>query len=226
MLGKHQPGKVVLAALLFSAIAVSGNGLQLDYGLDGNVVDVLLGLIVMAPLGHRCSHREAIGHERHRTDPDRRRRRRHRHPASPPSASCIGERAGVVNLGIEGCMLAGALTAYAVGVSTGSAWIGALVGIAAGAAVALIHALARGACAAPTSSPAAWPSGSWPSASRRCSASSYVNQTVDAAAPIADPGLSTIPWVGPILFDHDILVYVGYLLVGSSGSCSSGPGWA
>ncbi len=49
-LGRHQPGKVLLAALLFSAIAVGGNGLQLDYGLDGTVVDVLLGLIVMAPL--------------------------------------------------------------------------------------------------------------------------------------------------------------------------------
>jgi ABC-type uncharacterized transport system permease subunit len=49
-LGKHQPGKVLLAALLFSAIGVGGNGLQLEYGLDGTVVDVLLGLIVMAPL--------------------------------------------------------------------------------------------------------------------------------------------------------------------------------
>ncbi len=27
--------------------------------------------------------------------------------------------------------------------------------------------------------------------------------------PIAIPGLSKIPWIGPILFDHDILVYVG-----------------
>ena len=49
-LGRHKPGRVLLAALLFSAIAVGGNGLQLQYGLDGTVVDVLLGLIVMAPL--------------------------------------------------------------------------------------------------------------------------------------------------------------------------------
>jgi simple sugar transport system permease protein len=49
-LGKHSPAKVVVAALLFSAIAVGGNGLQLNYGLDGTVVDVLLGLMVMAPL--------------------------------------------------------------------------------------------------------------------------------------------------------------------------------
>ncbi len=49
-LGRHDPLKVVLASLLFSAIAVSGDGLQLTYGLDGAVVDVLLGLIVIAPL--------------------------------------------------------------------------------------------------------------------------------------------------------------------------------
>jgi ABC-type uncharacterized transport system permease subunit len=49
-LGRHSPPKVVGAALLFSAIAVSGNGIQLDFGLDGAIVDILLGLIVTAPL--------------------------------------------------------------------------------------------------------------------------------------------------------------------------------
>lgn len=49
-LGRHDPLKVVLAALLFSAIAVSGPGLQLNFNLDGSVVDVLLALIVAAPL--------------------------------------------------------------------------------------------------------------------------------------------------------------------------------
>jgi simple sugar transport system permease protein len=49
-LGRHDPLKVVCAALLFSAIALSGNGLQLTEGLDGAIVDVLLGLIVLAPL--------------------------------------------------------------------------------------------------------------------------------------------------------------------------------
>jgi simple sugar transport system permease protein len=49
-LGRHDPIKVVGASVLFSLIAVSSNSLQLSYGLDGSVVDVLLGLIVMAPL--------------------------------------------------------------------------------------------------------------------------------------------------------------------------------
>ena len=49
-LGRHDPFKVVLAGLLFAAIAVSAPGLQLSYGLDGNVVDALLAFIVVAPL--------------------------------------------------------------------------------------------------------------------------------------------------------------------------------
>lgn len=49
-LGRHDPAKVVAAAFLFSLIAVSGNGIQLTYGIDGSIVDILLGLIVMAPL--------------------------------------------------------------------------------------------------------------------------------------------------------------------------------
>ena len=36
--------------VLRSAIALSGNGLQLADGLDGNIVDVLLDLIVLVPL--------------------------------------------------------------------------------------------------------------------------------------------------------------------------------
>jgi simple sugar transport system permease protein len=49
-LGRHQPIKVVAAAVLFSAIALSGNGLQITDGLDGAIVDVLLALIVAVPL--------------------------------------------------------------------------------------------------------------------------------------------------------------------------------
>lgn len=60
-LGRHDPPKVVGAALLFAAIAVSGNGVQLTYGLDGAVVDVLLGLIVVAPLVLSRGARRAAG---------------------------------------------------------------------------------------------------------------------------------------------------------------------
>jgi simple sugar transport system permease protein len=49
-LGRNDPIKVTFAALLFAAIAISAPGLQLNYGLDGNVVDALLAFIVLAPL--------------------------------------------------------------------------------------------------------------------------------------------------------------------------------
>jgi ABC-type uncharacterized transport system permease subunit len=49
-LARHSPLRVVAVAVLFSAIALTGNGLQLQQGLDGNVVDVLLALIVLGPL--------------------------------------------------------------------------------------------------------------------------------------------------------------------------------
>jgi simple sugar transport system permease protein len=58
-LGRHDPVKVVIAAVVFSAIAVSAPGLQLNYGLDGSVVDVLLALIVAAPLARSIQRKSA-----------------------------------------------------------------------------------------------------------------------------------------------------------------------
>ncbi|GIG22741.1 ABC transporter permease [Cellulomonas chitinilytica] len=49
-LGGSRPFPVLGAAVLFSAIANSGNGLQLSEGLNGSAVNVLLGLIVLTML--------------------------------------------------------------------------------------------------------------------------------------------------------------------------------
>lgn len=59
-LGRHDPIKVVGSAILFSAIALSGNGIQLNYGLDGSIVDILLALIVAAPLVLSKSRKAAL----------------------------------------------------------------------------------------------------------------------------------------------------------------------
>jgi general nucleoside transport system permease protein len=50
----------------------------------------------------------------------------------------IGERAGIVNLGLEGILLIGASTGFAVAASTGSAWWGLLAAALAGAAANLL----------------------------------------------------------------------------------------
>ena len=57
----------------------------------------------------------------------------------PALGELIGERAGIVNLGTEGCMLSGALAAYAVGATTGSAWLGVIAGFFAGSVVGFAH---------------------------------------------------------------------------------------
>jgi simple sugar transport system permease protein len=49
-LGRGHPIKAVAAAVVFSGIALSGNWLQINDGLDGSIVDVLLALVVAAPL--------------------------------------------------------------------------------------------------------------------------------------------------------------------------------
>jgi len=52
----------------------------------------------------------------------------------------LTERAGVLNLGVEGMMLVGALTGFAVAHSTGNPWIGVLAAMLAGGAISLLHA--------------------------------------------------------------------------------------
>ena len=52
------------------------------------------------------------------------------------------ERGGVINIALEGIMLAGAFTAAAVTVFTQNPWIGLLAAAVAGLLVSLIHAVA------------------------------------------------------------------------------------
>jgi len=54
----------------------------------------------------------------------------------------FSERAGIINIALEGMMLAGAFTAAAVTYGAGNPFVGLLAGMAAGAFVALIHAVA------------------------------------------------------------------------------------
>lgn len=130
----------------------------------------------------------------------------------PALGELISERAGVVNLGTEGCMLAGALGAYALAVVSGSAEVGVVGGLLAGAVAGLAHGymtvirkadqLASGLVV-------------WFLALGVTSVfgTGYVNDAVSPLKIVSIPVLSSIPWLGPILFRHDILVYSGYVLV-------------
>ena len=52
----------------------------------------------------------------------------------------VCERAGVLNLGVEGMMLVGAVAGFAATLATGSAWLGLLAAMLAGALLALVFA--------------------------------------------------------------------------------------
>ena len=54
----------------------------------------------------------------------------------------FSERSGVINIALEGMMLAGAFTAAAVTYASGSPWVGLAAAIGAGVLIALIHAVA------------------------------------------------------------------------------------
>lgn len=51
----------------------------------------------------------------------------------------ITERSGRINLGLEGTLVFGAMTAYAIAVLSGSAWLGVLAAMATGAVFGTVH---------------------------------------------------------------------------------------
>ncbi len=66
--------------------------------------------------------------------------------ATPLLLAALGglfsERAGVINIALEGLMLAGAFTAAAVTWYAGSPWVGLVAAVLAGVAIAAVHAVA------------------------------------------------------------------------------------
>ncbi len=122
----------------------------------------------------------------------------------------LSERAGVMNLGVEGMMLIGAVTGFAVDVYTQNQWAGLAAAMAAGGLMALIHAFLTITLKANqvVSGLALTIFGTGLSA--------YLGKPlIGIPAPatfktVPVPLLSQIPWLGPIFFNHDLLVYLGF----------------
>lgn len=137
--------------------------------------------------------------------------------ATPILFSALGEiydeRAGVLNLGIEAIMSLTAFVALWIGYSSGSYLMGTLAAILVGGLVALIHSFAcvtiginqliSGLLILTLADGIA-------NFSYR-SVSASIVPIIEPLKPINIPGLSQIPVLGPILFQHDIFVYLGFL---------------
>jgi len=125
----------------------------------------------------------------------------------------LGERSGVVNIGIEGMMLIGAVVAFLTAQATESITLALLAGLLAGAALALIH--------------------SFLSVTMRANQivaglaivifgsgiATFFGKSVEGQAiavrisPYKLPVLADIPVLGRILFQQDAMVYASWILV-------------
>ena len=123
----------------------------------------------------------------------------------------ITERAGRINLGIEGSMLMGACFGFIATVETESVTLGVFAGMVGGSLLSLVLAylviyrntnqLATGFALT------LFGSGITAYAGR-----SYVDSTINGLNPIAVPIISEIPKLGSALFEQDILAYIAYVL--------------
>jgi simple sugar transport system permease protein len=123
----------------------------------------------------------------------------------------VSEKAGIVNLGTEGCMLMGACVGFIVTYQTGSPWIGMLAGALAGGVLSLAHAYLVISCGANqlASGLAVLFFGLGLTA---LLGQNYVSVNINGFNPVPIPILSSIPFLGPILFNHDVMTYIGYLV--------------
>jgi simple sugar transport system permease protein len=126
----------------------------------------------------------------------------------------FAERAGVLNLGVEGMMLIGAMSAFGVTVATGSGGLGLMVAMLAAGALSLLHGLVTIHFQADqvVSGLALTFLG--------VGLSLVFGEGLNKAGAISllpvftVPGLSAIPFLGPILFTkQSVMVYLGYLLL-------------
>ena len=126
----------------------------------------------------------------------------------------FGQRSGVLNLGVEGQMLLGAFAGFYVTFNTGSPWLGLLAAILAGALMGLIMGLISVTLHAEQgiSGIGVYLFGLGMSDLLFQKTIGSV-ETVKGFQPIHIPWLSDLPVVGEVFFQHNILVYLAFLLV-------------
>ncbi|MCL5777395.1 ABC transporter permease [Limibaculum sp. FT325] len=123
----------------------------------------------------------------------------------------VAERAGVLNLGVEGMMLMGAVAAFAVAFSTGSSAAGMVAGAAAGAALAAVFALvALGLLANQAATGLALTI--FGVGASGLIGQGFVGQTIRPLGKFGIPGVSDTTMLGRILLGHDAMVYLALAL--------------
>jgi len=126
----------------------------------------------------------------------------------------FAERSGVLNLGVEGMMLIGAMSGYSVAIKTGNPWLGVLVAMLFAGAISQIHAYIVITLQADQVVSGLALTFLGTGISLVLGEGLSKAGTVSLMPSFSIPLLSQIPVLGPIFFtNQSILVYLGYLLV-------------
>jgi len=137
--------------------------------------------------------------------------------ATPLVLAAIGEliteKSGVLNLGVEGMMLIGAVAGFIAMVASGTAIVGFLAAILAGAALSAVFAFLvlilqtnQVASGLALTIFGVGVSAFW--------GLDYLGTPIQGLQAINIPFLSDLPVIGPLLFGHDIMVYFSFVMVG------------
>jgi ABC-type uncharacterized transport system permease subunit len=123
----------------------------------------------------------------------------------------VTEKSGVLNLGVEGMMLVGAVSAFIVASTSGNAWLGVGAGMLAGIALSLVFAVLTLSLMANQVATGLALSLFGIGLSAFVGLH-YVSVVVHGIEPLAVPGLSDLPLVGRLLFAHSPFVYLSLAL--------------
>ncbi|MCA1899572.1 MAG: ABC transporter permease [Chloroflexi bacterium] len=125
----------------------------------------------------------------------------------------FAERSGVLNLGVEGMMLIGAMTAFSVTIKTGNPWLGVFMAMLAAGLLSQAHAFITITLHADQVVSGLALTFLGAGISLVLGEGLSKAGTVSLLPNFSIPLLSQIPFIGPILFTkQSILVYFGYLL--------------
>ncbi|PCH70626.1 MAG: ABC transporter permease [Rhodobacteraceae bacterium] len=124
----------------------------------------------------------------------------------------VAEKAGVLNLGVEGMMIVGAISGFAIAVETGSPTLGFIASAIGGALLSLLFVFLTQVVLANqvASGLALTLFGLGLSA---LMGQSYVGVRPPQTAELNIPILSDLPVVGPILFSHDPILYLSIAII-------------
>ncbi|HSU44225.1 MAG TPA: ABC transporter permease [Casimicrobiaceae bacterium] len=123
----------------------------------------------------------------------------------------VVEKSGVLNLGVEGMMLVGAIASFIVAAKTGAPWLGVAAGALAGALLSVIFGVLaltlRANQVATGLALSLFGIGLSAFVGRP-----YMSVVIEGIKPIMVPGLTTLPVFGKLVFGHNPLVYASIAL--------------